>query len=265
MSGSLVAMGVLGEAALALLMLGLALISWLDDRHNVPIPLRFAMQSTAAIIWVGCFGVTVWSAAVVLSLVWMTNLYNFMDGSDGLAGGMTVFGFGSYSAAAWFGGDISLSVTGAAIAAAALGFLRFNFPPARIFMGDAGSVPLGFAAGALGYQGWAQTLWPWWFPLLVFSPFIVDATVTLLRRGLRGERVWRAHREHYYQRLVRLGWGHRKTALAEYGLMLWVALSALALVRLSPGAQLLGLFGWAGIYALLAWRIDRVWLIGRQQ
>ncbi len=265
MAGGLVAMVGVGEIILALLTLGLAVISWLDDRRNVPIPLRFAVQFAAAVIWVGGFDLNLWSAVAVISLVWMANLYNFMDGSDGLAGGMAVFGFGAYSIAAGLGGDIALSLLSAAFAAAALGFLRFNFPPARIFMGDVGSVPLGFTAGALGYQGWAQNLWPWWFPMLVFSPFVIDATLTLLRRGLRGERVWQAHRKHYYQRLVRMGWGHRKTALVEYGLMLLTALSALVLIRMPPVVQLLGLFGWAGIYALLAWRIDQIWQVGGQQ
>ena len=254
-----------GEIMLALLTLGLAVVSWLDDRRHVPIPVRFGVQFVVAIAWVGCFELNPWSAVAVVALVWMTNLYNFMDGSDGLAGGMAVFGFGTYGAAAWLGGDVSLALLGAAIAAASLGFLRLNFPPARMFMGDVGSVPLGFAAGALGYQGWSQALWPWWFPLLVFSPFVMDATLTLLRRGLRGERVWQAHREHYYQRLVRMGWGHRKTALAEYGLMLLVALSALAIARLPTGAQLFSLLCWAGIYTLLARRIDRAWQTAGQQ
>jgi UDP-N-acetylmuramyl pentapeptide phosphotransferase/UDP-N-acetylglucosamine-1-phosphate transferase len=265
MAGGLVAMIGVGEIMLALLVLGLSVVSWIDDRRQVPIPVRFGVQFATAVVWVGCFDLSLWSAVAVISVVWMANLYNFMDGSDGLAGGMAVFGFGAYSAAAWLGGNIAMALLGAAIAAAALGFLRFNFPPARMFMGDVGSVPLGFAAGALGYQGWAQALWPWWFPLLVFSPFMVDATLTLLHRGLRGERVWQAHREHYYQRLVRMGWGHRKTALAEYGLMLLTALSALALARMPAAAQLLGLSCWAGIYALLAWRIDQAWQAAGQQ
>lgn len=248
-----------GEGMLALLTLGIAIVSWLDDRRHVPIPVRFGTQLAAAIVWVGCFDLNPWSVVAVVTLVWTANLYNFMDGADGLAGGMAVFGFGAYSAAAWLGGDIHLALLSAAVATAALGFLHFNFPPARMFMGDVGSVPLGFVAGALGYEGWLQSLWPGWFPLLVFSPFAVDATLTLLRRGLRGERVWQAHREHYYQRLVRLGWGHRKTALAEYSLMLLAALSALLLARMPTGAQLFGLSCWAAIYALLAWRIDRAW------
>jgi UDP-N-acetylmuramyl pentapeptide phosphotransferase/UDP-N-acetylglucosamine-1-phosphate transferase len=94
---------------------------------------------------------------------------------------------------------------------AAAVFLKANFHPARIFLGDVGSVPLGFLAGALGALGVYRDLVPVWFPFVVFAPFFVDATVTLLRRMLRGERFWQAHREHYYQRLVQMGWGHRRT------------------------------------------------------
>ena len=112
------------------------------------------------------------------------------------------------------------------LAAASGAFLVRNFPPARIFMGDVGSVPLGFLAGALGLIGWNDGVWPLWFPLLVFAPFVCDATLTLLRRLTRGERVWQAHREHYYQRLVRMGFGHRGAALIEYAAMLACAAAA---------------------------------------
>src|SRR5207344_2645488 len=125
----------------------------------------------------------------------------------------------TYGLAAWLGGNVEIEVLAWSISAAAAGFLIFNFPPAKIFMGDVGSIPLGFLAGAIGVTGWQQGLWPLWFPLVVFAPFIVDATVTLARRVLRGEAVWQAHRSHYYQRIILTGWSHRRTALAEYALM----------------------------------------------
>src|SRR5690606_5547729 len=96
------------------------------------------------------------------------------------------------------------------IASAAAGFLVWNFPPARIFMGDTGSSALGLIAGALSLLGDRRGLFPLWVALLVFSPFLLDATVTLIRRAGRRERFWEAHRSHYYQRLA-LRWGHRKT------------------------------------------------------
>jgi UDP-GlcNAc:undecaprenyl-phosphate GlcNAc-1-phosphate transferase len=210
--------------------LGLAAISFIDDLRSLPTLARLAAHLAMAAL--SCWYLLapmhpLEVAAAVLAVAWLTNLYNFMDGSDGLAAGMALFGFGALALAAFGAGDTALAVFSASIAGAAAAFLRFNFSPARIFLGDVGSVPLGFLAGALGLAGWRSDDWPLWFPLLVFAPFIFDATVTLLRRLARGEPVWRAHREHYYQRAVRMGAGHRATALAAYVLMLACGSAAL--------------------------------------
>lgn len=195
----------------------------------------------------------------VLAVCWMCNLYNFMDGSDGLAGGMALFGFCGYAIAAWLACHAEFALLNLAVAASASGFLLHNFHPARIFLGDAGSVPLGFLAGVFGLMGWTQALWPWWFPVLVFSPFIVDASVTLARRACAGVAVWRAHRDHYYQRLVRLGWGHRRTALAEYGLMGACGAAALAALHWPPRAQAAMLIAVAVVYAAFIAAITIAW------
>ena len=197
--------------------------------------------------------------AVAVAIAWMANLYNFMDGSDGLAGGMALIGFSGYGIAAWLSGSTAFALLNFGIAASAAAFLVFNFHPARIFMGDVGSVPLGFLAGALGVIGWQQRDWSWWFPLVLFSPFIVDASVTLARRLLRRERVWEAHRDHYYQRLVLMGWGHRKTALAEYGLMLACGVVALLAMTQSAMAQIAVLSGIALAYLALIGALERAW------
>jgi UDP-N-acetylmuramyl pentapeptide phosphotransferase/UDP-N-acetylglucosamine-1-phosphate transferase len=126
-------------------------------------------------------------------------------------------------------------------------------------MGDAGSIPLGFLAGALGLQGWSQGLWPLWLPLAAFGPFIADASVTLLHRALRRERVWQAHRSHYYQRIILLGWSHRQTALAEYALMLASGLLALAVINQGASIQLLALTALACVYVLAARVVDARW------
>lgn len=209
----------------------LALASYLDDRHDLPAAARLIVHLIAAgvLLWLILgFSTVVFPVVLLFAIAWITNLYNFMDGSDGLAGGMAVIGFGAYGMAAWLAGNSDFQLLAWAVAAAAAGFLAFNFPPAKIFMGDVGSIPLGFLAGAFGVAGWQQGLWPLWFPVLVFAPFIVDASVTLLRRILGRERVWQAHRKHYYQRLILSGWSHRKTALSEYALMLACAALALA-------------------------------------
>jgi UDP-N-acetylmuramyl pentapeptide phosphotransferase/UDP-N-acetylglucosamine-1-phosphate transferase len=172
---------------------------------------------------------------------------------------MALFGFGAYAVAAAIAGQSGLAMCCGCVAAAAAGFLCFNFHPARIFLGDVGSVPLGFLAGTLGVVGAHQAVWPLWFPVLVFSPFIVDATVTLLKRALRGEKVWQAHRSHYYQRLVQLGVGHRGTALRAYCLMSLAGASAV--LALDAGFLLrCGIFTiWIVVYALSGYLIDRAW------
>jgi UDP-N-acetylmuramyl pentapeptide phosphotransferase/UDP-N-acetylglucosamine-1-phosphate transferase len=99
--------------------------------------------------------------------------------------------------------------------------------------------------------------WPLWFPLLVFSVFIVDSTVTLLRRGLRGEKVWIAHREHYYQRLIQSGWSHRRLAKAAYLLMFVSAGSACVLIAAHTAMQVLAIATWCATYIWLLRKIDQ--------
>lgn len=240
----------------------LALVSFVDDLRGLPVLTRLTAHgaAAAAFLFIGFDDLSwVLAAGLFLGIVWMINLYNFMDGSDGLAGGMALFGFGGYALAAWSGGAVEFASLFASIAAASGGFLLFNFPPARVFLGDAGSIPLGFLAAAGGIIGWRRELWPLWFPLLVFSPFAVDATVTLARRMARGEKFWEPHFDHYYQRLVRMGWGHRRTALAEYACML--ACVAAAITALPRGAEIQGMIlgGTAVLYALAVWRVERAW------
>lgn len=250
------------DALLPTLVAALAAVSYFDDRHHVPIVFRFLAHGVAAaaftLLALPDIG-PAWRIGTVIAVVWLTNLYNFMDGSDGLAGGMTLFGFTAYALGAWAAGDLILATLAASVAAAAAAFLAFNFPPARVFMGDAGSIPIGFLAATFGLIGWSGQLWPLSFPLLVFSPFLVDATVTLLRRIARGERFWEAHKTHYYQRLVQLGWGHRDTALAGYLLMALCGAAALWTLELPLRAQLAVCGGIALLYLAIGIAIDRAW------
>lgn len=243
----------------------LAVLSLLDDVRSLPVVVRFLAHFVAAVACLLGLGLTGWGlVGATLAVVWMTNLYNFMDGADGLAGGMASIGFAALALAAWLGGALGLASFCAVIAAAALAFLRFNFPPARVFMGDAGSIPLGFLAATLGIVGGRLDVWPWLFPLLVFSPFIVDASVTLARRGLRGEKIWQAHRSHYYQRVVLLGASHRKLVWAAYALMLVSAVLAFTL-RALPQYTAWVLALWAAIYLLIFLAIDRRWRLARNE
>jgi len=258
--GITVAIGLLLPTGFALLLAlagGLMLLGAIDDRRGLPVAVRLlghlAAAAAAAELLLPAAPVWVW-----LALAWAMNLYNFMDGADGLAGTMTVFGFGAYALAAMAADATGLALLAACAAGSALGFVPHNWAPARVFMGDAGSVPLGLLAGGLGLAGWSEGAWPAWFPLLVFSPFVVDASVTLVRRALRGERIWQAHREHLYQRMVRSGFGHARTATMWASAMAAAAASAVAGLSLQKSAQFGLLLAWIALYATViavTWRL----------
>jgi UDP-N-acetylmuramyl pentapeptide phosphotransferase/UDP-N-acetylglucosamine-1-phosphate transferase len=197
----------------------LALVSWSDDRRDLSAAIRFGVQAVAvglgAIalapigpVFQGALPAWLDTAASALLWLWFVNLFNFMDGIDGLAGseaaaiglGLVLFAlFGT-------GRDPAFAALAGAIAAAALGFLVWNWAPAKIFLGDVGSVPLGYLLGWLLLLAAARGHWR--IALILPLYFLADATITLLRRLSHGERVWRAHRSHFYQRAVRRGLGH---------------------------------------------------------
>ena len=254
-------LGWLGACALMV-----AGMSFLDDMKGMSVGSRFVghLVTSGMLLASGLGLVTLemtglvweWPAWLgvtfsLLYLIWMINLYNFMDGMDGFAAGMAVIGFGTFALLGYLANNPDFVTLNLMIVAAVAGFLWFNFPPARIFMGDTGSSLLGLLAGGLSIYGAREGVFPFWVALLVFSPFIVDATVTLVRRLFRGERVWQAHKSHYYQRLVQLGWGHRKTVLAEYVLMLACAGRAVWAVTGSTSVQFAILGFWIFAYALL--------------
>lgn len=168
--------------------------------------------------------------AIPLSLFWLTgftNAFNFMDGINGIAASTAAISGTAFAKAGLEHGDPLLVAAGATTAAAALGFLPWNFPKARIFMGDAGSLSLGLGLSFCALQANASGALPFAAGVLVLGPFVFDSTFTVLARALRGERVWRAHREHLYQRLSRrLGSHVPVTALYA---VLSLTLSGLAL------------------------------------
>lgn len=208
----------------------LAAISWADDRRPLSPALRILVHAVAAMLALGSDLFPeqdlILQVIAFVAILWSINLFNFMDGMDGFAGGMAVIGFGALGWIA-FRDNIWLFFTSLTIAAACAGFLVWNFPPARIFLGDVGSAPLGFLAAGLSLWGISAGTFDAAVPLLIFAPFWVDATLTLGRRLLRREQVWKAHRTHAYQRLALAGWGHRRTTLVEYALMFACAGAAL--------------------------------------
>ena len=246
------------------LLVGLSLvatISFVDDIRPLPVWSRLLIHIIAAVMLAtSLFSDThnwAFVMSIVLIIIWITNLYNFMDGSDGLAGGMAVIGFSYYGIAAIQAGDINFAIINFSISASALAFLWFNFYPATIFMGDIGSISLGFLAAALGLLGWKNDLWTPWLPLLIFSPFIADATMTFIKRLFYGKKIWQAHNEHYYQRLIKNGWGHRNTALFAYAVMVIVGGTAILSARLEFDQQGWISSMWGIAYLVIMHAFDR--------
>jgi Fuc2NAc and GlcNAc transferase len=239
---------------------GVAVIGFLDDHGHIPARWRLLGHFAGAIwalFWLSglpplsLFGMSLdlgWlgHALAAVYLVWLLNLYNFMDGIDGIAsveaicvclGGALLYamlGFaGSAQPTAW--------VMPMLLAAAVAGFLYWNFPPARIFMGDAGSGFLGIALGVLSLQAaWVapELLWSW---LILLGVFVLDATWTLLRRLLRGDKVYEAHRSHAYQYASRQFGKHLPVTLAVLGINLFWLLPIAIWVGLGGLDGLLGL------------------------
>ncbi len=244
----------------------LLLVSLCDDVRGLAIPIRLGTHGACALwfaYWIvptGAAGLTTQVAQVFaagLLVAWSLNLYNFMDGNDGLAVLMTIVGFAAYGIAGTTSPTTSLVAF--AVAFAALPFFFVNRPPARMFMGDVGAVPLGFLAATLGLAGVLQELWGAWFPVLVFLPFIADATLTLLRRAGRRERWWEGHRSHYYQRLHQLGAGHAGTLAVYAALILGTSVTAVVCARAAPEWGWRVLLVWCVVLALPFGAIDYHW------
>ena len=241
----------------------LLIVSFADDHRSLAIAVRLPAHSAAAVgaLFSSSIGPLdpVWIIVLSIAIVWMTNLFNFMDGVDGLATGAAVIGFSIYGSAAFSQHNIAVAGFAGIVATASIGFLPFNLTPARAFLGDTGSIPLGFLGAVLGILGWRSQLWPLWFPVVVFAPLIADASVTLLRRMLRGERFWRAHRSHYYQRLVLMGWTHTRVSIAYWILMILTGTVAVLARDVSDTAQVVAGILVALLLFLVGASIDIRW------
>lgn len=222
-----------------------AVAGWLDDRHSLSARTRLALQAVAAAWALYCLGgfpeLRVGPATLslgfagpllgVVGIVWLVNLYNFMDGIDGIAAveGVTVgAGAAILSVAA---GALHIAAPSVLLASACIGFLGWNWMPARIFMGDTGSGFLGYALGVLALASEVSGGLPLLLWMVLLGVFIVDTTVTLLRRASRRQRLADAHRLHAYQRAVQSGQSHARVTTAVG--LLNAALFALAAIGMS--------------------------------
>jgi len=213
------------SAAIAVVALALALLSFVDDLRSLPVILRLLGHVAAVILGISLLPADApifqgWlpplldRVATAAIWVWFVNLYNFMDGIDGIAGVETAsLGIGTALVATLAGA--AGAPPALAAAAAALGFLRWNWQPAKVFLGDSGSVPLGYLLGWLLLLLAGQGLWA--AALILPLYYLADATITLVHRALRGERVWQAHRSHFYQRAAQSDGDHAAVSLIVLG------------------------------------------------
>ena len=221
----------------------IAVVSWLDDLYSLPKLIRLPAHSIGAILIILGFGY--WQTFAIpclgsLYLGWfgflitffwiagLTNAYNFMDGIDGIAGGQAVLAGLGWAVLGTISGQPLTSVLGLLLAASSLGFLGHNWPPARIFMGDVGSVFLGYTFAVLSTIAGVKDSRFILAGLLLVWPFVFDTVFTFLNRLRKGENVFVSHRSHLYQRLVIVGYSHRFVTLLYIGLALIGAIFAFA-------------------------------------
>ena len=229
-----------------MLLLPLMLLGLIDDRCNLDILPRLGIQAVVMclmlfilggipVVPLGAYpwqpGLLAWLPAVI-ALVWFLNLYNFMDGIDGFAIVQALFVSLATVWLAWTGGQLEVLWPAALLFASGLGFLCFNWPPARLFMGDTGSYFLGGACvllGLMSVRAELATLWTW---LILVAPFVVDATLTLINRFCRGQVWYHAHSSHAYQHAARHFSSHARVLIAVILIdVVWLLPFALLTVR----------------------------------
>jgi Fuc2NAc and GlcNAc transferase len=249
---------------LMMLALALMLLGVVDDFRELSVRLRMALYGLVALLMSAYLLQPMFGGAILLAaslfwglvLLWSLNLFNFMDGIDGIAATQCVLACGSAALLAWVGGGHSAyALFCLLLAAAHLGFLAWNWPPARLFMGDAGSVPTGFLLASLALLGWVEGQLNPLCWLVLLAAFVTDASWTLLWRIASGQPFTQPHRSHAYQRLSRHMGSH---LVVDMGL---VALNGLWLFPLAWGVQIWPKFGFLLVilaYLPLVWGMAKV-------
>ena len=236
-------------------MLVLGTVGAIDDVHSVGASARLTAHAGVAawtlfmfdglpVLHLGSTSVQLGAAGYVLGvlgIVWSINLFNFMDGIDGLAGSQSALILGTVGLLLLWRGDSSLGTIALVVSASAAGFLVWNWPPAKIFMGDAGSGVIGYLVAAIAIGSENRRSVPLLAFVIISGLFVADATITLVRRVARGEHPADAHREHAYQRLTRMWGSHRSVSAASVAVTLLLALIA-AVATTIPSLLLPSLF-----------------------
>jgi UDP-N-acetylmuramyl pentapeptide phosphotransferase/UDP-N-acetylglucosamine-1-phosphate transferase len=243
----------------------IAVVSWFDDLHDLPGSVRFGVHGIGAGLAIAGYGywhdlslpfvssLELGWIGLVLTFFWivgLTNVFNFMDGIDGIAGLQAVFAGLAWAVLGWWTSQPAIVLIALLIGSGAIGFLAHNWSPAKIFMGDVGSAFLGYSLAVLPLMATEHGHAPTRLALagvMVMWPFVFDATLTLVRRALRGENVFNAHRSHLYQRMVIVGLSHRNVA-SLYGTAAFLAAAAaLIWYKLTPLGGWLFVFAAAGL------------------
>ncbi len=240
----------------------ISIVGLVDDVRSVPASIRFALQAALASAFVWRMGVPPLTVAqgivialpqavvFVLLVIWIVgvlNIYNFMDGIDGLAGAQTITAAIAFAILFSAADAPDLALYSALLGAASSGFLMHNFPPARIFLGDAGSTFVGLSFAVLAVLGMHRGI-PIAVSALALAPFLLDGTFTIVRRASRREAIWRAHRSHLYQRAVQTGLEHRDV------LIVYAVWTAIALASAVLATTLVSI--------VMAWAANLVVLVG---
>lgn len=260
-----VAIGLAGGGAIV------AWIGWMDDRKELYASIRLLVHLIGAIWFLGWTGgvprLTIGHYIIELGIfgslfaavliVWFVNLYNFMDGIDGLAGGEAVLAGAIGAGLLLMAGRADLALIALCVAAASAGFLVWNWAPAKIFMGDAGSGMLGFVFIGLALASEAAVAVPLVAWAILLGVFVYDATITLLRRMLRGEKWREGHRLHAYQRAIRIAGGHGRVSTAM--LLMTVALGIVAgWATFVPDQQFLAIVVSLALLSIGYWGVESV-------
>ncbi len=238
-------------------LLALGVVGLIDDLKPLPVWIRMPLYLLGALIIATAAArietlqlplVSAWTMSSTIAIAfttlfigWYTNLFNFMDGTDGIAGCTATVTTAALAVLFGTNDDVILCLIAVSLASATLGFLPYNFAPSTVFMGDVGSVFLGAACGALTAAAIENGYISLLGGVLLMFPFVFDATFTLVRRALRREKVWQAHRSHIYQQLCDLGMSHRDVAICYLGAAVLTASLGLAFDRMQPFAQVASL------------------------
>jgi len=228
----------------------LAVTGWWDDHIPLSVRNRFFVQLAVSLYLLWFAADAGWVQGVIpmvmsgLFMIWMTNLYNFMDGSNGMAGLQGVFAASVLAVLFHLSGDDQFALFALLLAACCAGFLPWNLGRARVFMGDVGSLALGFLFAAFMLYGTGTGAFDYPLALMLMLLFLTDATLTLLLRVIRGERWYNAHRQHLYQRLIAHGWTHARVAMVYQAINLTLVLPGIVIAVNFPA------LAWATALAL---------------